>query len=187
MALPAYPLVLAASQADSTALTNSTTATTILHGSGVATIPAGILQVGSTIKITLRGRISTVVTTPGTLTLDVRFGAVIVFNGGAISLNTTAQTNATFEAEFILTVRALGTTTSANVLGTGRFSSRATIGSGAAGTTGVYTQLLPETAPAVGTGFDSTAAQAVNVFGTWSVANAANSIQVHQSIVELKI
>lgn len=187
MALPVYPLVLASSQADGTALANSVTATNILHGSGIATIPAGSLQIGSTIKILVRGRVSTVVTTPGTLTLDVRFGSVIVFNGGAMALNTTAQTNATWELEALLTIRALGTSTSANALGTGRFVSRAVVGSAAAGTGGAGVLMLPDTAPAVGTGFDSTVAQSVNVFATWSVANAANSIQTHQSIVELKV
>jgi hypothetical protein len=187
MALPVYPLVLASAQADGTALANSTAATNILHGSGIATIPAGALQIGSTIKVLVRGRVSTLATSPGTLTLDVRLGSVVAFNGGAMTLNTTAQTNATFELEALLVVRALGTSTSANALGIGRFVSRAVIGSAAAGSGGAGVLLLPDTAPAVGTGFDSTAAQSVNVFGTWSVANAANSIQVHQSIVELKV
>jgi hypothetical protein len=39
-------------------------------------------------------------------------------------------------------------------------------------------------APAVGTGFDSTAAQLVDLFATWSVANAANSITCHQFLIE---
>ena len=43
--LPAYPLVLAAAQTDGAALANSTTATNILHASGIPTIPAGALQV----------------------------------------------------------------------------------------------------------------------------------------------
>lgn len=185
--LPAYPLVLAAAQTDGTALANSTTATNILHASGIPTIPAGALQVGSTIKVIVKGRVSTLATTPGTLTLDVRLGSVIVFNGGAMTLNTTAQSNATFEFEALLTVRALGTVTSANILGTGRFTSRAVVGSAAAAAGGVGSLLLPDTAPAVGTGFDSTAAQSVNVFATWQTANAANSIQTHQSLIELKV
>lgn len=185
--LPAYPLVLASAQTDGTALTNTLTATNILHASGIPTIPAGTLQVGSNLKVTVKGRISTVVTTPGTLTLDVRFGSVVVFNGGAMALNITAQTNATFEFEALVTIRALGTGTSANALGTARFVSRAVVGSAVAGSGGANTLLLPDTAPAVGTGFDSTASQQVQVFGTWSVANASNSIQVHQSVIELKV
>mgnify|MGYP003327003892 FL=1 len=185
--LPAYPLVLAASQTDGTALANSTTATNILHASGIPTIAGGALQVGSTIKVLVKGRVSTLATTPGTLTLDVRLGSVVVFNGGAMTLNTTAQTNATFELEALVTIRALGTGTSANALGTGKFTSRAVVGSAAAGSGGAGTLLLPDTAPAVGTGFDSTASQTVNVFATWQTANAANSIQVHQSLIELKV
>jgi hypothetical protein len=188
MALPVYPLTLASAQTDGTALANSTTATNILHGSGIATIPAGALQIGSTIKVLVRGRVSTLVTSPGTLTLDVRFGTtIVVFNGGAMTLNTTAQTNATFEFETLVVIRALGTSTSANALGTGRFVSRAVVGSAAAGAGGAGVLMLPDTAPAVGSGFDSTASQSVNVFATWSVANAANSIQTHQSIIELKV
>ena len=185
--MPVYPLVLAAASVDGAALTNTTTATSIMPTSAVATIPAGALQVGSTIKLSIRGRISTVTAAPGTLTLDVRFGSVVVFNGGAMTLNVTAQTNATFELDALLTVRALGSSTSANALGTARFNSRAVVGAAAAGTGGGGVLLLPDTAPVVGTGFDSTAAQAVTVFATWSIANAANSIQVHQAVVELKV
>jgi hypothetical protein len=185
--LPAYPLILASAQADGTALVSSTTATSILHGSGIATLPAGMLQVGSTLKLKLAGRISTLATSPGTLTLDVRFGSVIVANFGAMTLNTSAQTNASWELDALLTVRALGTGTAANVLGTGRFSSRAVVGSAAAGSGGAGSLLLPDTAPAVGTGFDSSAAQAINVFATWQTSSASNSILVHQSLIELKV
>ena len=185
--LPSYPLLLASAIADGTALNTSTTATNILSTSSIATLPAGSLQIGSTIKVLVKGRISTLATTPGTLTLDVRLGSVIVFNGGAMTLNTTAQTNATFQFEALLTVRALGSGTSANILGTGSFISRAVIGSTAAGTGGANTLLLPDTAPTVGTGFDSTASQSINVFATWQTSSASNSIQTHQSIIELKL
>lgn len=185
--LPAYPLVLASAAADSTALANSTTATTILHGSGLATIPAGILQLGSTIKMLLRGRISTLTATPGTLTFDMRLGAVIISALGALPLNTTAQTNASWELELLATIRALGTGTSANAIVTGRFTSRALVGSVVPASGGDMLIILPDTAPAVGTGFDSSLAQAVNVFATWQTASASNSILTHQSITEIKV
>lgn len=124
---------------------------------------------------------------PGTLTFDMRLGSVVISALGAINLNTTAQTNASFELELIAVIRALGAGTAANALVTGRFVSRAIIGNGAVSAAGVTAMILPDTAPAVGTGFDSSAAQAVNIFGTWSVANAANSITTHQSITELKV
>lgn len=184
--LPAYPLVLASAYADGAALTASVTATSILHGSGKATIPAGTLQLGSMVKATLRGRISNIATTPGTLTLDMRFGAVIISALGALNLNVAANTNASFELEILAVIRALGTGTSANALVTARCTSRALIGSALVAAGGDQTIILPDTAPAVGTGFDSTASQLVDVFGTWSLNNA-NSIQVHQSIIELKV
>ena len=184
---PSVPLIIASASADGTALTNSTTATSILHGSGIGTIPAGALQVGSQIKMLLRGRMSTVVTTPGTLTFDMRLGSVIISALGALNLNTAAQTNASWELELLATIRALGSGTVANALVTGKFTSRALVGSAVVASGGNGIIVLPDTAPAVGTGFDSSAAQAVNVFAAWSVANAANSIQVHQSLTELKV
>ena len=185
--MPAYPLVLASASADGAALTNSVAAASILHGSGIGALPANALQVGSQIQILLRGRISTVVTTPGTLTFDLRMGGVIISAFGAIALNTVAQVNATFECTFIAVVRSLGSGAGATALCTGRFVSRAMVGSPAAGAGGIGETLLPDTAPAVGTGFDSSAAQALNIFATWSVASASNSIQVHQSLVEFKV
>jgi hypothetical protein len=181
--MPSFPMVLAASTADGTAVT-VTAATTLLHGSGVATIPAGALQIGSQLKITLRGRMNTVVTTPGTTTFDVRFGGVVISALGAIPLNIVAQTNAAWELEILVTIRALGTGTTANALVTAKFVSRAIVGSAAAAAGGNGTIVLPDTAPAVGTGFDSTLAQTVNVFVTNTVAG---SITCHQSVIELKV
>lgn len=184
---PSFPLVLSSASADGAALSNSVVATSILPASAIATLPAGALQIGSLLKLTLRGRISTVVTTPGTLTLDLRLGSVIISAFGAIALNVNAQTNATFEAELIARVLSLGAGVAATARCTMRFASRAVIGSPAAGAGGVGVLMLPETAPAAGNGFDSSAAQAINVFAAWSIANAANSIQVHDALLELKI
>lgn len=185
--LPSYPLVLASASSDGVALTNTLTATSIMPSSAVATVPAGALQIGSLIKILLRGRISTLTAAPGTLTFDMRLGAVIISALGAINLNVTAQVNASFELELLAVIRAIGSGTIANALVTARFNSRALIGSAAVAAGGTGAIVLPDTAPAVGTGFDSTASQAVNVFATWSVANAANSIQVHQALIEMKV
>ena len=38
--------------------------------------------------------------------------------------------------------------------------------------------LLPTATPVVGTGFDSTVSNVMDMFGTWSISNA-NSIQTH--------
>jgi hypothetical protein len=173
--------VLVAQQVDGTALSTSTTPTSIIAAAARFTLPASVLAIGQKFKVKASGRISTVVTTPGTLTLDVRLGAsTVLFNGGAMNLNTTAQTNATWEFEADLTVRSIGASTSATVMGTGKFLSRALIGSAAVAAGYAGAALLPDTAPVVGTGFDSTVANIFDLFATWSVSNAANSIQTHQ-------
>jgi hypothetical protein len=174
--------VLTTQQIDGTALTNTVTATSIIAPAARFPIPACLLLIGTKLRIKASGRISTVVTTPGNLTLDVRFGATtVVFNGGATALNIVAQTNATWDYEADLIVRSIGASTSGTILGTGKWTSRASLNAPAVGTTtGVGTVLLPDTAPVVGTGFDTTVGNTVDFFATFSVANAANSIQCHQ-------
>ena len=78
-------------QADGSALASSTTATSILLGQAKKTIAANYFDViGKSLTVKAAGRVSTVVTTPGTLTLDIRFGSVIVATSQAIALNVTA-------------------------------------------------------------------------------------------------
>jgi hypothetical protein len=179
-----YIATLLNSIGDGAALTASTTATSLLPVIAKPTLPANYLFAGKMFRVRATGRISTLVTTPGTLTLDFRLGAVNVVAGGAMTLNTVAQTNTPWVYDMICTVRAVGATTTANILGQGTFTSHAVIGSAAIGTGGAGTQMIPyNTAPAAGTGFDSTAAQLVDFFGTWSVNNAANSITCHQFII----
>lgn len=185
MSMQTWQEALIAAQADGTALTNSTTATSITPASGLVTLPAQYFQIGRALRLRATGRISTVVTTPGTLTLQLRFGAINAFDGGAMTLNTVAQTNTPWILDVLMTCRAIGSGTAANLFGQGTFMSHAVIGSAAIGTGGAGIQMLPyNAAPAVGGGFDSTAAQTPTLFATWSVANATNSIQVHQMVLE---
>lgn len=177
---------LVTAQADGATLTNTVTATSLLPTPAKFVLPSNFFWVpGKKLRITAAGRISTVVTSPGNFTFDVRFGSTIVFNGGASALNIVAQTNATWDLEINLTCRTIGQTTVATVLGVGKLITRASLNAPAVGTTtGVGTVLLPDTAPVAGTGFDSTATQAVDLFGTFSTANAANSITLHQYSLE---
>ena len=169
------PLINA--QVDGSALTASTTATSLLNAQAKYTFGAGELKIiGQTYKVRAFGRISTVVTTPGTLTLDLRLGSVIVANGGAMALSTTAKTNVTWAMEWELVLRAVGGGTTAQFMHVGNFLSEAAGATTVAGEAKAIS--LPQSAPAVGTGFDSTAAAVFDLFGTWSISNA-NSIQVH--------
>lgn len=165
-------------------LTASNSATSILPTPAVFTLPANYFVIGKVLRLTVTGQLGNIVTTPGTLTLDVRFNAVIAFNGGAMQLSSTAHTTLPFWAEFLLTCRAIGSVTTANMMGQGRATSQAlSLTAVADSTTTPATLLMPNTTPAVGTGFDSTIAQAVNVFATFSLNNA-NAIQVQQYALE---
>lgn len=184
-----YRSVLVCTQADGTALASSTTTTSLLPASAKTKIwPLFCRNAEKILKVTAHGRISTVVTTPGTLTLAVRFTdsaatAVDVFSSGAMTLNTTAQTNTPWILEAYMHVRALGS--AATLFGWGRWTSHAVIGSAAIGTGGASTQLLPyNAAPAVGTAFNATLENQVDLMGTWTVNSASNSITCHSFILE---
>jgi hypothetical protein len=166
---------------DGTALTASTTATSILHATAKLSLPPNWMRIGKKFRIIANGRVSNIVTTPGTLTLDVRMGPtanIIVANGGAMSLNVVAKTNVPWTLWWDFTCRAVGNSTSANLMHQGEWTSEAVIGSGVPTAGGAGTHMLPNAAPAVGTGFDSTVSMLVDLFATWSLNNA-NSIQVH--------
>lgn len=168
---------LTTAQADGTALANSTSQTSILPAASVFTLPANYWSyIGQGMRIKAQGRVSSTATP--TITFGVGLGTlatpIIVFSSGAISL-ITAQTNITWGLEILLTARALGTGTSANLMGIGKFLSNAAL---------TPITLLPASAPAVGTGFDSTLTNVLNLFGTWSAASASDSIQVHSYTVE---
>jgi hypothetical protein len=181
---------LIASQIDSTPVSNTTTPTSILPPSARFTLPANFFsEAGKALRVRAIGRISTLVTSPGTITFALWFGTIAspiaVFSGGATSLNIVAQTNAQWWLDLIWTCRAIGNGTNANGLGTAQWTSRASLNAPAVGTTtGVGSVLLPDTAPAVGTGFDSTITNVVDLSVAFSVANASNSITTHQFNLE---
>lgn len=181
MSLQTWGETLIGAQVDGTALGNSTTATSILPPAAKFTLPANFFSIGKVLRLNAWGRISNIVTTPGTLTLDVRFGSTVVFNGGAMALNTTAKTNVAWRMVAQLTCRSIGASTTATMLGMGDWCSESVVGSPA----GVANDIMmPASAPAAGTGFDSTAAQVVDLFATWSIANAGNTLQLHQYTLE---
>ncbi len=127
---------------------------------------------------------SCVVTTPGTFTLDVRLGAVIAFTSSAMGLNIVAKTSLPWWAEIELTCRAIGSGTSANLMGMGLFQSECIVGSPLPAVGGAGSLLMPVTAPAVGTGFDSSSAQIVDLFGTFSVnTNPTNCTLHHYELI----
>ncbi len=177
--------LLAWQEADGPAVANSAARSSLLISgtpvagqSGRFTLPANYFDVGKVLRVTAQGRISTF--TSGTLLLDVGIGSAVVFSGGAVA-TVVSLTNKTWEMTALLTCRSIGATATATILGIGRLVSSAVVGStgGAANSA-----MLPDSAPVVGGGFDSTVANVIDLFATWSVANAANSITLHNYALE---
>lgn len=150
----------------------------------VTSIPAGYWQIGRIWRISAAGRISTVITTPGTARYDLRMGAVTVWDSLAIPLNIVAKTNVNWKLDVLLTCRSVGTGTSATLFGQGTWFSEDNINTAAAATgPGPGGNMIPfNTAPVVGTGFDSTVANALDFRFTQTAATG--SMTVHQFLIE---
>ena len=179
-----YTEAIATMQGAGPTLTASTTPTSLLLGQAKATLKPGFFdRPGKGVLVKLAGQLGNIATTPGTLALDVRMGPtsnIVVFNGGAMQLSSTAHTTLPFVAEILLTCRAVGNGTIANLMGQGVMTAQAlSLTAVADSATTPATLLLPNTTPAVGTGFDSTVAMVVDLFGTFSLNNA-NAITVQQ-------
>lgn len=181
MSLQTWQETLVTAQVDGPTLT-AAAAATALPATALVTIPAGWWQIGRTMKITAQGRISCVVTTPGTARFQVRHAAISIFDTGALNLNVVAKTTVPWWLEILLTCRAIGSGTSANVFGIGQFASEAVVGAPLPSAGGNGSLLCPVGAPAVGTGFDSTIANIMDLFFTQTVATG--SLTVHQYKVE---
>lgn len=148
------------------------------------TLPAGYWQIARMWRLTMTGRISCAVTTPGTARFDVRLGGIVAFDTLAIPLNIVAKTNVRWHLDVLLTCRAVGSGTSANLFGSGYWLSEAnllvplpTVGPGPGGA------MVPFNAiPAVGAGFNSQSALTLDVFFTQTLATG--SMTVHQAMIE---
>lgn len=175
----AFHQLFPSSVVDGTALASSTTATSILPAGAKVPFAGGFFnKVGQNLLVLASGRVS-VSGSALNLTLDLRLGSVVIANGGTMAMTTTAsKTNVSWLMWWLLTVRTLGGGTAATFFHQGAFTSEA------AGATSVVgeakTILLPQSAPAVGTGFDDTLGASLDLFGTWGTNSASDSILCHQ-------
>ena len=162
-----------------------TTAKTVIPATSLYTFPPNYFEEGKKIMVSVQGGVSSLVTTPGTLTMQVMLGSIVVFTTGAMQMNATAHTLIPFWADFVLTCRAIGVTTSANFMGQGRVhGTMFTVTAAQVDGINSHAYLMgPNTAPAVGTGFDSTIANILDFWTGFSISNAANGIQVEQYTV----
>lgn len=189
MSLNTWVETLMSHRGDGTALTAAATAS-LLQGAtatrGLYTFPANFFEVNKAIRIQASGRISCVVTTPGTARFLVQLGGTTVWDSLAISLNVVAKTNVHWALDATLFCQAAGNSTTATLFpGLCTFTSEANIGAGVPTTnaTGSYVMTLPyNTAPAVGSGFDSTASKQFDLQFTQTVATG--SITLHTLLIQ---
>ncbi len=166
--------------ADGTALTAAARAS-LTQGAGATsarfTMPANKLRVGDQLKVIASGRISCVVTTPGTARFDLSIAGTANFDTLAMNLNIVAKTNVGWFLECLGTVRAIGTT--ANILWQGKWDSEAAIASPLPTVGGSGGFVVPyNTAPVVGANFDSTVNTLWDLQFTQTVATG--SCTLHQ-------
>lgn len=171
-------------QAVGTAFSSFTTAKTVINAQALYTLPPGFWEIGKALEITVCGAISNIVTTPGTITMQFMMGSIVAFTSGAMQMSTTAHTLLPFVWKAWVTCRAVGPTTSANLIGQSEIISQCVSVSGADSTTGHGVLVAPNTNPAAGTGFDSTIANIMDFWVGFSISNAANTIRVDQYLVK---
>lgn len=166
--------------ADGTAITSSSETIMVPDFS----IPASYFTVGKVLKYTIMGRQSTAITTPGTITLRLRWGGVggvsLVASGAFAPDPTAAATNLTWMVEFWVQCRTVGATGSAMAFGRIEWSdyddaSAATI------VGNLNMRMAPVSAPAVAT-IDTTIDKLLSATYQSSVATA--SVQTHFAILE---
>lgn len=188
MAIQTYPQILTVGATDGPVLTGASAGSCIPVANRLI-LPNNYFYIGKAIRITMQGRISCAVTTPGTARFDFRTGpsgTIIAHDTGAMNLNIVVKATVPWWLDMFLVCRAVGTSTSTTLMGFSRFMSEAVIAAPLPTVGGVGALLASAGSvsgpPAVGTGFDVTAANAIDVFFTQTVSTG--SMTVHNYMVE---
>jgi len=182
--MPGYESTIVESQVDGTSFSTTTTETSLLAGTPCRILlPSGYInRAGKRFNVRASGRVSNIVTTPGTLTLRFKLGPtanIAAATSQAIQLNAVAKTNVSWFLELDLLVRSIGSSTAATIFPSGRWQSEAVVGSGVPSAGGAGAAMWQTATPVVGTGFDSTVANQIDLTGQFSISNAGNAIQLH--------
>jgi hypothetical protein len=146
-------------------------------------LPNSFFYVGRGLHIKMSGRISCAVTTPGTARFDICMGSsgtTIVFDTLALNLNIVAKTTVPWIFDCLLVCRAVGITTATTFFPTAWFASEAVIASPLPTVGGNGFLNVPVGTPAVGAGMDNTAASALDVFFTQTVATGSFTVHNYQ-------
>jgi hypothetical protein len=175
--------------ASGTAVANSTTETILMPN---VTIPANYMQDGRKLRLTMMGGYGTTATP--TLIMTVRWGGVsgtVLAKSSTVTLTSGvgggASMTALWKWEMVIQTRSNGSS------GTLMSNGDATLFTSTAGTAGTVTNYgMPIPVPSGSTGgttpaavtADLTADTALSITATFGTANAANSIQGHEYMIE---
>lgn len=168
MSLRKFDGPLVASQVDGPAIVNNTPAS-ILPPASVITIPPEFWEVGRKLTLYAMGKTNPVLTAT-TMRFDVRLGATVVFDTGA--LNNLSSVGSTFpwRLKVELTCRVIGS--SAQLMGIATLQSQALVGAPGSAAGGDIKLNAPVVAPALGTAFDGTVAKTLDIFHTFGATGA---------------
>jgi hypothetical protein len=183
--MPGYQTTLIEAQSDGTAVT-ATTEGSLLPGAAKIFIPSGYHnRIGKRYAVRASGRISNIVTTPGTLTLRFKHGPtanIAVAQSSAIQLNAVAKTNVSWYLDLTFTLRSIGNGTAGTFFAMGTWTSESVVGSPVPASGGAGTAQWQASAPAVGTGFDTSIDNQIDLTAQFSLTG--NSIQLHTFALE---
>jgi hypothetical protein len=171
--------VVYAPPVDGAAVTNSTTETIMVPNFTWPNAGPQAWYVGKRVRYTLWGRVSTVVTTPGTITFKLRWGGVAgttLVTSKAQRPKTTVSTNMAGVVVFEVHCRAIGTAGSLFTMGLSDLAN--TIGDAAS----IGERMWPDAAAAVAA--DLTSANALTPTITFSVLTATTSWTTHIGTIE---
>lgn len=185
----AFAVAVVTQEAAGTAFPSFTTAKSVINQSNLYPLYPNFFKPGQKVRITVCGALSNIVTTPGTVVLQVMLGSVIVWSSGNIQLNASAHTLLPFKLVIELTCQLANTAVGgavAKLMGLGLLTG--VMFTKTAGQTdsvqGDQSIVVPVTAPALGTAFDSTVSQTLDLFAGFSISNAGNGIRIDQYDVE---
>lgn len=189
--MPGYSQTLKTQHHVNPGFATFTTAKSVINPQALYILPAGALMVGDGLRFTIRGAISNIVTTPGLMNFQIKIGPtanIVVFDTGNIQLNATAHTLLPFKLDVLLTLRSDGPlATNAQFMPWSEIAG-VMFTKTAAQVDGVNSESViqePVTAPVLGTAFDSTVANIVDLWAGFTISNAANLVRIDQYIIEL--
>jgi|SRR3989304_307847 len=171
--------------ADGAQILNTTTETIICPDFTFAANDNRIYQ-GAGFNIRAWFDVSNVVTTPGTLTLRVRWGGVagtILASTGAVSLSTTARSNYSGSIDADLVVRSIGSAGSMFCMGRAYLNDVPVAADSLP--QGIYTMgSAGANVPAVVSSLDTTTSKALSVTAQFSVSTATTQLTCHERILK---